>query len=105
MLENAFKNKQLTNILTKHVDKETQACADAERSFINKIGGDCMSPIGVNANIIENNIMINAVVSDINGENYIKSKYIDKKNNAVLAGEKLAKIFIKQGARKLFKMN
>lgn len=99
------KNKQLTNILTKHVDKETQACADAERSFINKIGGDCMSPIGVNANIIENNIMINAVVSDINGENYIKSKYIDKKNNAVLAGEKLAKIFIKQGARKLFKMN
>ena len=64
-----------------------------------------MSPIGVNANIIENNIMINAVVSDINGENYIKSKYIDKKNNAVLAGEKLAKIFIKQGARKLFKMN
>ena len=99
------KNKQLTNILTKHVDKETQACADAERSFINKIGGDCMSPIGVNANITENNIMINAVVSDINGENYIKSKYIDKKNNAVLAGEKLAKIFIKQGARKLFKMN
>ncbi|MEC7832472.1 MAG: hydroxymethylbilane synthase [Pseudomonadota bacterium] len=99
------KNKQLTNILTKHVDKETQACADAERSFINKIGGDCMSPIGVNANIIENDIMINAVVSDINGENYIKSKYIDKKNNAVLAGEKLAKIFIKQGARKLFKMN
>ena len=99
------KNKQLTNILTKHVDKETQACADAERSFINKIGGDCMSPIGVNANIIENNIMINAIVSDINGENYIKSKYIDKKNNAVLAGEKLAKIFIKQGARKLFKMN
>ena len=99
------KNKQLTNILTKHVDKETQACADAERSFINKIGGDCMSPIGVNANIMENNIMINAVVSDINGENYIKSKYIDKKNNAVLAGEKLAKIFIKQGARKLFKMN
>ncbi len=99
------KNKQLTNILTKYVDKETQACADAERSFINKIGGDCMSPIGVNANIIENSIMINAVVSDINGENYIKSKYIDKKNNAVLAGEKLAKIFIKQGARKLFKMN
>ena len=32
-------------------------------------------------------------------------KYIDKKSNAVIAGNKLAKIFIKQGARKLLRTN
>ena len=99
------KNAKLDNMLAKHVDQNTQSCADAERSFINKIGGDCMSPIGVNAKIIDDDITINAVISDINGKNFIKLKYIDKKSNAVIAGNELAKIFIKQGARKLLKTN
>ena len=64
-----------------------------------------MSPIGVNAKIIDDDITINAVISDINGKNFIKLKYIDKKSNAVIAGNELDKIFIKQGARKLLKTN
>ena len=99
------KNKSLSLMLAKHVNKNTQSCADAERSFIDRIGGDCMSPIGVNATISSDDIIINAIVSDQEGSSFIKLKYIDRRKNAILAGRKLAEIFISQGAKKLLKIH
>ena len=98
------KNTLLEKTLVKHVNKNTQLCADVERCFVDEINGDCMSPIGINARVLGEEIIVNAIVSDFYGKNFIKLKFTDNKKNAKNTGRKLANIFLKQGAKKLLKM-
>ena len=94
-------NYEIEKILSKHAIKKVQACADIERNFIKALNGDCMSPIGVHARYKNDKIEVCAYVSDIDGQNNIRTKYEDASEEDVNAGEKLAQIFIQQGARKL----
>ena len=94
-------NHVIEKILSKHAIKKVQVCADIERNFIKSINGDCMSPIGVHARYMNDKIEVCAYVSDIDGQNNIRTKYEDASEEDVNAGEKLAQIFIQQGARKL----
>jgi len=94
-------NYEIEKILSKHAIKKVQACADIERNFIKALNGDCMSPIGVHARYKNDKIEVCAYVSDIDGKNNIRTKYEDASKEDVNAGEKLAQIFIQQGARKL----
>ena len=94
-------NHVIEKILSKHAIKKVQACADIERNFIKALNGDCMSPIGVHARYKNDKIEVCAYVSDIDGKNNIRTKYEDASKEDVNAGEKLAQIFIQQGARKL----
>ena len=94
-------NHVIEKILSKHAIKKVQACADIERNFIKSLNGDCMSPIGVHARYKNDKIEVCAYVSDIDGKNNIRTKYEDASEEDVNAGEKLAQIFIQQGARKL----
>ena len=93
--------KKIEKILEKLCVKDVQDCADIERQFIEKINGDCMSPIGVHARIKKNKVMINAYVSAIDGKRHIKVKHVDDIKNKKNIGKALADIFIKQGAKKL----
>ena len=96
-------NQKIESILSKCVIKNVEECAEAERGFIKRIDGNCMSPIGVHAVIKKNKIKINAYVSTLDGLRHIKTEYeadITNKNNP---GKYLAEIFIKQGAKKLLK--
>ena len=93
--------KKIEKILEKLCVKDVQDCADIERQFIEKINGDCMSPIGVHARVKKNKVMINAYVSAIDGKRHIKVKHEDDIKNKKNIGKALADIFIKQGAKKL----
>jgi hydroxymethylbilane synthase len=81
--------------------KKVQTCAEIERNFIKTLDGDCMSPIGVHARYNKDKIEVCAYVSDIDGKNNIRTKYENASNENVNAGEKIADMFIQQGARKL----
>ena len=94
-------NHEIERILTKHMIKNVQTCAEIERNFIKTLDGDCMSPIGVHARYNKDKIEVCAYVSDIDGKNNIRTKYENASNENVNAGEKLADMFIQQGARKL----
>ena len=94
-------NYEIERILTKHTIKKVQTCAEIERNFIKTLDGDCMSPIGIHARFKNDKIEVYAYVSDIDGKNNITTKYEDASDKDVNAGEKLADIFIQQGARKL----
>lgn len=101
-IEYLKKNKVIEGILKKYKVMDVEECAKEERSFIRKIGGDCMSPIGVHAVIKKHVMRIEAYISDINGNNHIQSSYVvDSKKSIDHAGIHMAEIFIKQGAKKL----
>jgi hydroxymethylbilane synthase len=94
-------NHVIENILSKFTINNVQVCADVERSFIKGLNGDCMSPIGVHARVKKNKIKISAYVSDLDGKNNIKMKYESAIEEHNSSGERLAEIFIQQGADKL----
>ena len=96
-------NKKIREIISRFVDTNVQACADIEREFIKYIHGDCMSPIGVHATIKNKEIMVTAYVSSPDGHRHIRSKYVSKASSGDKPGEKLAKVFLKQGVKKLLK--
>ena len=99
-------NRRMEEILNKFKIESVEDCAREERSFVKKIGGDCMSPIGVHAVIKRQTMKIEAYVSNIAGDQHIKSSYIvDSKKSIGHAGTYMANLFIKQGAKKLLGSN
>ena len=96
-------NEKIETILSKYVIENVQKCAEVERSFIESINGDCMSPIGVHATINKKQIKINAYVSSLDGLRHIKTEYETDMQSKPNPGKYLAEIFIKQGAKKLLK--
>ena len=93
--------KRIEKILEKLCVKDVQDCADIERQFIERIDGDCMSPIGVHARIEKDKVIINAYISTVDGRKHILGKHEDDIKNKRNIGRELADIFIKQGAEKL----
>tara|TARA_Y100001970_G_C13943844_1_gene704560 strand:- start:215 stop:835 length:621 start_codon:yes stop_codon:yes gene_type:complete len=97
------KNESIKQILLNCVNKDVEICTNAERLFIKKINGDCMSPIGVHAKINDKEIIIEAIVANLKGSKFIKSKIIGLKKDIVKLTENFANFFINQGARKLLR--
>jgi len=96
-------NKLIKKILKKHNVGVVERCAKEERGFVKQIGGDCMSPIGVYASIINQKINVKAFVSSLDGQKHIMAAYECGIDENINIGKYLAKIFISQGARKLLK--
>jgi hydroxymethylbilane synthase len=55
-------------------DTDTRACTDAERAFMTRIGGGCQVPVGVHAELTDSGLVLNAVISSLDGSRYIKDK-------------------------------
>ena len=97
------KNDKIRKIINKYTLKEVEDCANIERQFIRKIGGNCMSPIGVNASIKNNKVNVTGFVSSIDGRRHIKSTVTNDITEAEGIGATFADVFIKQGAKKIIK--
>ena len=101
-IEYLKENKYIENILKKYKINTVEKCSIEERNFVREIGGDCMSPIGAHAVIKNTRMKIDAYVSSLDGSKHIKSSYvIDLKKDSESVGSYMAKLFIKQGAKKL----
>ena len=104
-IEYLKKNKKVEKLLNKYNVVDVEKCANEERDFVREIGGDCMSPIGAHAVIKNKKMKIDAYISGLDGIKHIKSSYVvDIKKSAGHAGSYMAKIFIKQGAKKLLRI-
>ncbi|MBS82682.1 MAG: hydroxymethylbilane synthase [Gammaproteobacteria bacterium] len=97
------KNHNIKKMLLECVNKNVEICVNIERMFVKKINGDCMSPIGVHAQIEDKEVIVEAIVSNLKGSKFIKSKIIGLKKDSIEIANKFANFFIKQGARKLIK--
>ena len=97
------KNHNIKKMLLECVNKNVEICVNIERMFVKKINGDCMSPIGVHAQIEDKEVVVEAIVSNLKGSKFIKSKIIGLKKDSIEIANKFANFFIKQGARKLIK--
>ncbi|MDC0426522.1 hydroxymethylbilane synthase [Pelagibacteraceae bacterium] len=88
------KEDSFINDLLKKIDhKSTRQCAEAERSLLKTIGGDCDTAIGGLAEIENNKLILSAQLFSDDGEksfiHKIKGKIEDGINIGKIAGEEL----------------
>ncbi|HEC1877326.1 TPA: hydroxymethylbilane synthase [Campylobacter jejuni] len=74
-----------------------------EREFIATLEGGCQVPIGINAELLGDEICVRAVLGLPDGSEILKDKRTIKKNDFKGFGESLAKEFIVKGAKELLK--
>ncbi|MBU5342615.1 hydroxymethylbilane synthase [Caldifermentibacillus hisashii] len=79
---------------------KTNRAVQAERAFLNKIGGSCQVPVGGYAVINdEDDVVLNAFVASGNGKTFFKETVVGK--DAVTVGEKAGERLMERGAGKL----
>ena len=72
-----------------------------ERDFVAVLEGGCQVPIGINANLCEDKISINAIVGLPDGSEMISKSVVVAKSEAATIGKSLANEFIDKGAKEL----
>ena len=67
-------NKDILGIINVLNDENTSKRCLAERSFLRELEGGCQVPIGVNSQILDNQIYLTGMVASIDGKNLIRDK-------------------------------
>lgn len=74
-----------------------------EREFVRELDGGCQAPIGINAQIEGEEILLRAIVGLPDGSRYIKKERRIKKGEHIGFGAKFAQEFKDEGASELIK--
>ena len=78
-------------------DKPTELAVIAERSFLSSIQGGCRVPIGAHASFLNNELIMEAVVYNLDGTEKIDGKITGSPNDAFEIGAKLCRDILDQG--------
>ncbi|MBC8468689.1 MAG: hydroxymethylbilane synthase [Planctomycetes bacterium] len=94
-------DNELAKLVSKLDDKQSRIAVEAERAILSSMHGGCSIPLGVYSQIAGDNITINAVISDVEGDKYIKSSKTANINEAKSCAEELAQELLQAGGREI----
>ena len=92
---------ELAELVSKLDDENSRIAVEAERCILSSMHGGCSIPLGVYSEISGDNITIEAVISDVEGNKYIKRSMTGYVNQANECAEKLAKELLNTGGREI----
>jgi hydroxymethylbilane synthase len=87
--------------LEKLDDAETRSAIIAERALLGALQGGCQVPLGAWARIDRNELILDACVCSVDGEQYIKQHATAAPENARALGERMAQLLIDAGAQSI----
>ena len=76
----------------------TQLAVAGERSFLQRLGGSCQIPIAAHGKIKGNQIVIEGLVADVDGQKVVKDRFEGPAERAEAIGRELAESLLNQGA-------
>lgn len=94
-------DNELAEFVSKLDDKNSRIAVEAERCILSSMHGGCSIPLGVYSQISGDNIIIYAVISDVEGDKYIKRSMTGHVNQANECAKKLAQELLKAGGREI----
>ncbi|NLY04247.1 MAG: hydroxymethylbilane synthase [Campylobacter sp.] len=97
----AVENTQILEFLEFLVDEKALVESTIERDFVRILEGGCQVPIGINAELNDSKVMINAVLGLTDSSEIIKKSIVVSKDSYKTAGIDLANEFIAKGAKEL----
>lgn len=94
-------DKELGELLCRLDDKPTRIAVEAERRVLALTQGGCSVPLGVYANIRDDIITIDAMLSDIEGKRYLRCSETGHISQAGAAAEKIAGELLTAGGEEI----
>jgi hydroxymethylbilane synthase len=94
-------DSELVELLRQLDDGHTRIAVEAERAVLAALQGGCSIPLGVYAHILDDTITIDAMISDLQGNEYIKRSRTDSLNNVETSAKKLAEELLTAGGQKI----
>ena len=92
---------ELTELVAKLDDRDARITAETERYILASMHGGCSIPLGVYSRIEGDNIIIDALVSDVGGRKHIRRSVTAPIDQAKTAAEQLAQGLLATGGRKI----
>ena len=92
---------KLAKMLTKLDDGPSRIAVETERCVLAAMQGGCSIPLGVYAHISGDTMIINAMISDVEGKKYIKRSVTCTTDEAKDSAEKLAQELLAAGGREI----
>jgi len=94
-------DNELAELVSKLDDKNSRIAVEAERAILSSMHGGCSIPLGVYSQISGENITIDAVISDVEGDKYIKRSKTANINEAKSCAEELAQELLNAGGQEI----
>lgn len=94
-------NKEVRDMLAFLNDLPTKQATDAERAFLGLIEGGCQVPIGVHAEVENNNVKIEAVIASLDGSKVLRNNITGPAVNAADLGRKLGQKMLAEGGEQI----
>ena len=82
-------------------DEKTFFAVKVERDFLKKIGGSCQIPAGIFAEVKDEKIFARAIISSVDGKNFVEDKKIDSIKNLEDFGKNFAENLLERGGKKI----
>lgn len=93
-------NKEVRAMLEFLNHPATKSCTDAERAFLGLVEGGCQVPIGVHADVMENDRMhVNAIIASLDGSTLLRDEIDGDAADAVALGQTLGKRMLDNGGK------
>jgi hydroxymethylbilane synthase len=94
-------DNELAELVSKLDDKKSRIAVEAERAILSSMHGGCSIPLGVYSQISGDNMIIDAVISDVEGDKYIKRSKTANIDEAKSCAEELAQELLTAGGREI----
>ncbi|MBN2272197.1 MAG: hydroxymethylbilane synthase [Sedimentisphaerales bacterium] len=94
-------DKDLTELVAKLDDRDARITAETERRVLASMHGGCSIPLGVYSRIEGNSIIIDALISDIEGCKHIKRTVTAPIDQAGICAQQLAQDLLNAGGQEI----
>lgn len=92
-------NTEVREMLSFLNDTATKQATDAERAFLGLVEGGCQVPIGVHAEVQNNEIKIEAIIASLDGSTVLRNTISGDAEKAVELGQKLGNQMLAEGGQ------
>jgi hydroxymethylbilane synthase len=96
-------DREILSLLESIEDKDVAAAIEAERAFLDILGGGCSVPAGALATVTENSLTLEGCVAALDGGLVYRDRLTGDKSQAAMIGRDLAQKLQQAGAEKILK--
>ena len=100
-LEIRESDQQLNELLGFFNHEPSEIIVRAERAFLKKIDGGCQVPLAAHGQFMREEIIVQGLVSELDGSRVIKKQVNGKPHEPEKLGEKLAELLLNSGGREI----
>jgi hydroxymethylbilane synthase len=98
-VETRLSDNETGDLLSKLDDPETRAAIITERALLGALQGGCQVPIGAWARIERGEMVLEACVTSVDGQQHVKQRLAGAPDQGVQLGEQMARLLMETGAQ------